>query len=213
MAGEHRLILDAVQWQMVADVATACSLTVAMAAVLVALITYRAEVRTAADQHMHGLFKDYLLKTIDLLGIDQLSPAQRENLVWARMTLKHHVLEEMFIWVRRSWPKRRPLLGHDRRRLDFLLGWQNAMEDHLLANDRAETLAYLTRNRGCYETDYLLFVAGVLQDDNLRRRVEGRRPQWRPLIKAVPAGSTSALAEPPSAAPADPPPQGAPASA
>jgi hypothetical protein len=187
MGAEAQAILDAERWSVAADIATACSLTVAMAAVIVAVITYRREVRATADQHMHGLFKDYLLKTIDLLCLDTeaLSEAQRRELTWARMTLKHHVLEEAFIWLRRRWPRRWPLLGRDRRRLDFLLGWQNALEDHLVRNDGGESIPYLIRNRGAYETDYLLFVAGVLQSERLRSLVEARRPAWRPLLRPI----------------------------
>lgn len=110
-------------WNDASDVATTLGLAVAGVSAGLALITYRTQVETQADIHMHGLFNGFLSAQLH-----KPDPAAFE-------TLKLYVLEEMIDWVREQeraliwWGWLRPFSIY--RRLKELKQWEATVRGNL----------------------------------------------------------------------------------
>jgi hypothetical protein len=175
-----------------ASLATAFGLPLGVVAAYVATRSYVRTTRNADDAHMHGLFRDYLLRRLDFVGprADDIDLANLPAADRDMMVFRLYVLEEMFGWLGRQWVnQRRPSRFHGRksreayaRRLDYLLGWRKTIQHHLTVDQPNATSQNLIKHGKYYSTDFLLFAAEGLKSDALYTLAANRTPEWRPLV-------------------------------
>lgn len=197
-------------WEYAAYVATALSLPIAGLAGLIALFSYWASRRAAADAHMHALFKEYLLARLehDRRAVPSAAASgdagEGKDVEGQLAGLKLYALEAMWQWVRTNdhpflrkfgAARRGPL----RNRLDVVDAWRATVVVHL-NQDCREVRRSIWEYPDCYSLSFLNFVAkesqvgarmvtGALQRrEGFRREGRrgslGRRPPRSPPVRA-----------------------------
>jgi hypothetical protein len=123
-------------WEVAANVATALGFAAGAVGAVMALRTYRHQVRSADEAHAHGLFRE-------LMGMKARGDARDED-AWEALQL--YTLEEVFDWL------------EDRRKRgetsDELTQWTATVASHLTAH-----MATRVRDNAlCYGEHFISFV-------------------------------------------------------
>jgi hypothetical protein len=163
-------------WEQAANAATALSLPLAVIAGIAALGSYASGKRAAADEHMHGLFREYLIARLDYdrerlskFGLATTDHGGTEGAggnpasVSGQIAgLKLYALEAMCDWARRqerSLAFRTPLTKMEPwlTRRDVLDSWRETIVVHL-EQDKEDVLASLREYCECYSRSFLEFA-------------------------------------------------------
>jgi len=156
--------------------ATTLGVPLALLGGWLALLSYRADKQSAANAHMHGLFKDYLQTELE----SHTNPQFKTNDVAEDVAgLKLYTLEEMYVWIRDQEQQvisLHPWEGAKKRqcRKDALNGWRATIHMHAKKNRdaaKASILDYTT----CYSVEFLEFVNSRLGDSDLAARIAVHR--------------------------------------
>jgi hypothetical protein len=148
-------------WNGVSAIATVGAAVVAIGSAVLALITYRAQVDSVAEAHVHQLFSDFMKTN---LTSDDVRRSYRMN------TLRLYTLEEVFDWVHEQrrvlhtpwrWLRSAQARTDRERELD---AWLETVASHL----RADMLARMQGPQAtCYGPEFVAFVSerAPQQDD------------------------------------------------
>lgn len=165
------LFWSASQWQVAANVATVAGILLALAAGVIAFVSYRDSNRAAENAHIHSLFNDYLRIRFDhRLHVDATAhpggaaPRRISGPVEDEVaSIKLYVLEEMWVWIDRQ--RRDPLRilnwsPASRRRLEESLdAWEETILSHV-DDDEKMVLTSIHFFTPCYSLGFLEFLAG-----------------------------------------------------
>jgi hypothetical protein len=180
-------------WETAANVATTLGVAFAIIGAILAYKSYASASKIADNQHMHGIFKDYLRLRYDFeiyrleKGLANNSP-KLKSLLYDVVASRLYAAEEMWLWVRRlekkrdkhsrswwrrlknrvfRWLKWRP----DRHDLALRIevdSWLATVVSHVIGEEPPAVTAKVLKNYiRCYSVDFLQFVAPYLEDAEL----------------------------------------------
>lgn len=123
---------------------------VAAVSAAIAVVSIFVAVRSSGTAHMHGLFREYLSRRLDILVVNNPS----EELLDVFVTFKLYVMEEVYLWASHWWPKFVQFGQMDQN-------WIATIETHL-KTDRERTLRSLTGGRASYDANFYEFAHRIL---------------------------------------------------
>jgi hypothetical protein len=189
--------LTAADWAILSSLASIAGVVVAIVAGLIALGSYKASNRAAANGHMHSLFREYLRVRFDHQAL-VAGGKDDEGLQEETASLKLYVLEEMWAWVarQRSGLETWPLVGrlpHLRERKSMLDAWCKTIRSHIDI-DKDEVIDNLMDATDCYGMGFLEFLAESGGDarfvsvwrDQVEKEARGSRTPFRPPTAPAP---------------------------
>jgi hypothetical protein len=177
-------------WGVASNVATALGIAFALIGAYLANASYKKSSKIADDQHMHGIFKDYLRLRYDFevyrLGLG-LKPGayQLKPLLYDVVASRLYAAEEMWLWVRRLEEGNRRRRKAEADRTIEIESWLATVVSHVVGEEPPEVTAYVLINYiRCYSLDFLEFVEKYLESDELtsvvieqRQAVKDRLPR------------------------------------
>ena len=151
------------------DFATVVGALIALAALLVGVITLLSNARAARLQHMHNLFKEYLRLEFEYNVAVGNGNHNQQKLRANLGGFKMYSLEEMLLWLRRerAWGL---VYFWSRTHRNHVKSWKSTIEWHL-DHSSLEDFAQFEEAIKCYGAD---FIAAVRRSQNriARRKAE-----------------------------------------
>ncbi len=166
---------EASVWSVAANVATTCGVVLAIVSAFIALAAYTRSASDSANNHMHGIFREYLrlrydfetyLREHNLKADDEGIKNLRFDVVASRL----YAAEEMWAWVRardRWW-----LRMISRRHRDNHRAWLATVVSHVVGEEPPEITSQVLSNYiRCYSVGFLRFVTPYVNVETLDNAV------------------------------------------
>lgn len=135
---------------------------IAVAAAVVAWLSYQTSKREARLAHVNGLFREMLMMEFEYHNNLPAGAEERKQSYYRVMSHKMWVLEELWTWLQefRSWTQR-PWFFETRRRAhhEIAADWEETIAHHIRVRDDWHLTHFFGIAEGCYAEGFKAFVS------------------------------------------------------